>query len=121
MMAELTGPTPKTTDLIAHGMYDYSLRAMDLDPPPGNRGTQRGTKAQTWSCTITSMDAARPLVRALRDNPDEADRDARLRFMALFAHKKNLEPISENPNREIKKKPKPPAEIELDEDAASLI
>lgn len=118
---ELTGLTPKNADLIAHGMCDYSMRPLDVEPEPGSRGYQRGMKAKSWSCTITSFDAGRPTVRAIRDNPDDADRDARLRFMALFAKGQKIDSISDNPNREVKKKPKPPTQVNLDEEAASLI
>lgn len=123
---ELTGPTPKTPDLIACGMCDYSLRALEVEPTPGNRGYQAGTKAVSWSCTIISFDPIRPSVRAIRDNPDEADRDARLRFMALFSGKikqgqKLPEAISDNPRTANVKKIKGVVKDELDDDAASLI
>lgn len=121
-MMDLTGPTPKITDLIAHGMCDYSLRAVEFDPPVGNRGIQATSKPTHWSCTITSTNAARPMVRALRANPDEAERDARLRFMAIFAkNKKDLSPISEEPKPEKKTKPKSAVSRELDEEASSLL
>ncbi len=118
---ELAGPTPSWKDLIAHGMADYSLRAVDFDPPVGSRGIQASNKPTAWSCTITSTSAARPMVRALRDDPAEADRDARLRYMAIFAKGKKLDAISENPSRVKKPKEKPPVIEELDDDAASLI
>jgi hypothetical protein len=118
---ELTGPTPKWSDLIAHGMADYSLRAVEFDPPVGSRGIQAENKPTSWSCTITSTSASRPMIRALRDNPDEADRDARLRFMAIFAKGKKLDTISANPKQEKKPKPKPAAKVELDDEASSLI
>ena len=118
---ELSGPTPKWSDLIAHGMCDYSLCALDFDPPVGSRGIQESNKPTSWSCTITSTSASRPMVRALRDNPDEADRDARLRFMAIFAKGKKTDTVSENPNRVKKPAAKPAPKVELDDDAASLI
>lgn len=123
-MADILLKTPTWGDLIACGMYDYSLRASEIDPPVGNRGTQQGMKAVSWSCTITSFSAARPLVRALRDDPVEADRDARLRFMALFGKNAKpadakLPPIMENPRHS--KPKKAPAIADLDAEAASLI
>lgn len=123
---ELTGPTPKTTDLIACGMSHYDLRPVDVEPTPGNRGYQAGTKALTWSCSISSFDPIRPSVRAIRDDPDEADRDARLRFMALFSGRikqgqKLPDSISENPRTAIVKKIKGVVKDDLDDDAASLI
>lgn len=119
---DLSGPTPKITDLIAHGMCDYSLRAVEFDPPVGNRGIQASSKPVTWSCTITSTNAARPMVRALRANPDEAERDARLRYMAIFAKgKKDIHPISEEPKPEKKAKPKPVVSTTLDDEASSLL
>jgi hypothetical protein len=123
-MADIPLKTPTWGDLIACGMYDYSLRAAEIDPPVGNRGTQRDMKAVSWSCTITSFAADRPLVRALRDDPVEADRDARLRFMALFGkHAKpsdaKLPPVMENPRHSQPKKAA--AKMDLDAEAASLI
>lgn len=113
-------PTPKMTTLIAAGMYDYSLRASTFIPAIGTRGIQTENKPTSWSCTITSLNASRPLVRAIRNNPDDAERDARLRFMAIFKGK-NVHAISPNPEQVEKAKPKPAKVGELDEDAASLI
>lgn len=118
---ELTGATPKWSDLIAHGMADYSLRAVEFDSPVGSRGIQAENKPISWSCTITSTNASRPMIRALRDNPDEADHDARLRFMAVFAKGKKLDTISASSKQVEKPKPKRAAEAEPDDEALSLI
>lgn len=119
------GEIPSFSELIQAGMYDYSLRATEIDPPFDGRGPQASQKAVSWSCTITSFSAARPLIRAIRNNPEEADNDARLRFMAVFAGKTNptrkpLDPISEDPNRK-KTVRKSPELNDLSEEAASLI
>lgn len=115
--------TPTLVDLVRCGMYDIMVRATELDPPPTNRGIQRGMKAVSWMCNITSMGADRPQVRAIRDTPEEAERDAKLRFMAIFDKGQKLDPVSENPNRVAKPKPKPvvKVEVELDQEAEDLI
>jgi hypothetical protein len=118
---ELTGKTPTNAELIAVGMADYSLRGVEVEPTPGVRGYQKGMKAKAWSCTITGFDAVRPLVRAIRDNPDEADRDARLRFIAIFSKGHKIDAVSDIPKNDVQKKIKPQTKVDLDDEAASLI
>ncbi len=124
-MAELTGPLPSLSDMIACGLYDYSLRAVVVDPAPGNRGLDRKMKGETWACSLTSFDHARPMVKVIRHDPAEADKDARLRFMALFSGRRKPSEPALNPVSDTTQKATPKSKVapvaDLDDDAASLI
>lgn len=114
---------PKLTDLIKHGMADLSVRAFDFDPPVGARGIQPSNKPVSWGVTITSTDAARPMVRAVRPDAAEALEAASERFLAIFRDKKKLDPFEHaQPAAKPKKAaPKPKPEVEPDDDFDDLI
>lgn len=113
--------------MAALGMYDIQTRGTAIDPPPTNRGLQKNMKAMEWMTTITSFAADRPMIRAIRDTPEEADRDARLRFMAIFDKgQKQLAPVMEHPSRATSPKPAPkppakPAAAPADDDLDDLV
>lgn len=117
---------PTISDMVRLGMYDIQTRGIAIDPTPGNKGLQRGMKAREWATSITCFDAGRPMIRAVRDTPEEADRDARLRFMAIFDKGQKLDPVMDHPSRANKPKPatKPPAKAPVvadDDDLDDLI
>ena len=118
---------PTLSEMIALGMYDIQTRGTAIEPQPTNRGLQKNMKAMEWMTTITSFAADRPMIRAIRDNPEESDRDARLRFMAVFDKGQKLPPIMDNPSRAAKPKPvapKPPVKAPVvaeDDDLDDLV
>lgn len=84
-------------ELAKHGMADFDLRGVEFDPKPEGRGLQRGMKVLLWSATITSVDASRPTVRAIRKDPAEAFSDAAERFLLIFRDGKKLDSVLDRP------------------------
>ena len=74
-------------DLAKHGAASLDVRGVEFDPPPGSRGLQGNMKVTMWQATITHLSASRPMVRAVRANPDEATADAISRFLLMIAKK----------------------------------
>lgn len=78
---------PTLKQLADLGASEIDIRGVSFSPAPGNRGPQRGAKVVSWQATISSVDASRPSIRAIRDDPDEADHAARGLFMQMMAKK----------------------------------
>lgn len=122
-----TPRVPTLSEMAALGMYDIQTRGLSPDPAPTNRGLQKNMKATEWMTTITSFAADRPMIRAIRDTPEEADRDAKLRFMAIFEKGQDLDPVLDHPSRSSRAKPTPrkPApkatEVPTDDDLDDLV
>jgi len=69
------------------GAMDIDLRGIKFDPEPGARGVQASMKVLIWQATITPKAADRPMIRAIREDPDEADHDARTMFVQMMGKK----------------------------------
>ena len=125
-MASPDKMVPRLADLMKHGMCDLLIRAADYEPPVGDRGIQPSSKPVSWAVTITSTDAARPLVRAIRADAEEALDAASDRFLAIFRDKKKLDsfehaqPEAKKPAPKTNKKPVVPKDDD-DDDGMDLI
>lgn len=75
------------------GMSDIRLRASRFDPPETVRGPSPGSKVTEWSATITHLNPAKPMVRAVRSDANEALDAAAERFLAIFRDGKKLDPF----------------------------
>lgn len=119
-MASPDKMVPHLADLVKHGMADLLIRAADYDPPIGARGIQASYKPISWAVTITPIDAARPMVRAIRTDPAEALEAASERFLAIFRDKKKLDPFEhaqpEAKKPAVAKAAKKPAPAPVDDD-----
>lgn len=75
------------SQLAKSGMCHIDTRGIEFDPPVGNRGLQRGTKVTMWKCSITTVDAARPTIVAIRSDPDDAENAAKALFVEMMTKK----------------------------------
>lgn len=108
-------PIPSFSEMVKLGMYDIQTRGIAISPTPGNRGIERHMRAAEWMTTITSFDPGRPAIRAIRATPEESDRDARLRFMAIFDKGQKLDPVMDHPSRINK-----PSKVQREDDDSDL-
>ena len=105
-VAPFPDKVPTLAELAKLGMDCIDTRGIDYDPKPGSRGVQHGMKVLMWKTTITALDATKPMVVAIRASVEEADLDARLRFVQIMAGKAVLA-VSEPPEWAAARKPKP--------------
>lgn len=118
------------TELAKLGLAASDVRGIEFNPPPGARGLNAKMKVTMWQATLTHLDAARPMIRAIRENPDEAEHDARALFVTMMT-KKPGEPFSPvstpaawTASAKVKTTPKPAAkaaEPATDDDVDDLI
>lgn len=99
---------PTLLELTKLGMDCIDIRGIEYDPPLGSRGTQKGMKVVKWKASIISVNAAKPMIIAIRETAEEADLDARLRFVAVMSGK-SVDAISTlTATAKPKAAPKPP-------------
>ena len=75
------------SELAKMGVADITTRGIEFDPPPGNRGLQRGMRVTMWKCSITSLDASKPMIVAIRPDATDAENAAKALFVEMVGRK----------------------------------
>lgn len=125
-MARLPDPAQRPADLTALvklGASDLRVWAIEFDPPPGPRGVQPGMKPTRWKCSISTQDAARPMISAVRGTALEAEAAAKALFVEMMGKRpgERVETFSDDAPVPKKAKPQPVVEDEDDSDIMDLV
>lgn len=76
---------PPIAELVKIGLGDLRVWAIKFDPPLDARGVSRKHRAVKWKGCATPLDQGGPMIIAIRDTAEEADRDVRLAFWAHYS------------------------------------
>lgn len=74
---------PTIAELTKLGCSEVLVRVSSYVPEPGNRGPDASMKPVQWQAIVKHVNAGLPWAVAVRPDPDEAERDARLRFVEM--------------------------------------
>ena len=109
-------PTIKQLGLL--GASEVLVRVSKYDHDVGVRGPENHMAPIQWQAIVKHQNATLPWAVAVREDPEEAERDARLLFVSMNdkPHKKaTLAKARENPPKAA------PAPVEDDDDGMNLI
>ena len=112
------GATPTIKQLGALGAAEVIVRVSKFDYPVGARGTDSHMTSVEWQAIVKHVNASLPWAVAVRADPDEANRDARILFVSMNdkPHKKAaLAKAKANPPKAA------PAPVADDDDGMDLI
>lgn len=65
------------------GASEVIIRVCEYDYPVGARGPEGHHVPKKWQAIVKHYNASLPWAVAVREDPDEADRDARLLFVSM--------------------------------------
>lgn len=103
---------PNLAALIPLGAADVQINVSQYDPAPGARGPDESMTPVRWQAIVKHRNASRPWAVAVRDDPDEALRDACALFVEMNSKRKTA-PAKRPPPP---KPPKPQPVIGDDDD-----
>lgn len=90
-MARLPDPAQRPSldlaALVKLGACDIRTWAIEFNPPPGPRGTDKASKPTLWKCAISTADAARPMITAVRSIAEEAESAAKALFVEMVGRR----------------------------------
>lgn len=98
-MAAAPDKAPTIAELVKIGLNDLRVWAIEFDPPLGARGVSEAHRPVKWKGCATPLSQGGPMIIAIRDTAEAADRDVRIAFWEHYSTRPQFAPKKAAPKR----------------------